>query len=202
VHQLEFGLYVGTKSLKNKDEATEEAEVYLAKIFDLLHGRMYNSQQTFADNIPRLSGIQITTTGFNQIQPLFEAGGQDERLIMALPEITLYETRYTVKLLAHTIATASPVRVEGVVIYPHEPAWDGMTRYQTGEQIQLTAIVMPMNAANKKVVWSSGDITIATVSSTGLLTKMKSDPAPVTITVTTDDGNYTDSVSVVQGVPM
>lgn len=103
-HELEFGTYVGTKSLRSKEDAVEEADVYLARIFDLWHGRMFYSQQTFASVIPILAGTtQITTTGFNQQRALMEAGGQDERLIMALPEITLYETRYTVKMLAHTV---------------------------------------------------------------------------------------------------
>jgi hypothetical protein len=101
MHELEFTAYVGTKSLKSKEEAIEEAEVYLAKIFDLWHGKMFYSQQTFASVIPILSGVQITTSGFNQQRSLLEAGGQDERLIMALPEITLFETKYNVRLLVY-----------------------------------------------------------------------------------------------------
>lgn len=102
IHELSFSVYVATASTKDKEKATEEAEVYLAKIFDLWHGRMFYSEQTFADNIPILSGKQITTDEFNQQRCLMEDGGQDERLIMTLPEIVLYETKYNVRLLAHT----------------------------------------------------------------------------------------------------
>jgi len=101
LHEVEFSAYVGTKSLKDKESAIEEAEVYLAKIFDLWHGKMFYSQQSFASVIPILSGVQITTSGFNQQRSLLQAGGQDERLIMALPEITLYETKYNARFLVH-----------------------------------------------------------------------------------------------------
>lgn len=101
MHELEFSAYVGTKSLKDKESAIEEAEVYLAKIFDLWHGKMFYSTQSFATQVPVLSGTQITTSGFNQQRSLLEAGGQDELLIMALPEITLYETKYNARFLVH-----------------------------------------------------------------------------------------------------
>ena len=99
IHEVEFGAYVGTKSMKDKELAIEEAEVYLAKIFDLWHGRMFYCQKTWVTEIPSLSGVQITTSGFNQQRSLVEAGGQDERLIMALPELTLFETKYNARLL-------------------------------------------------------------------------------------------------------
>jgi hypothetical protein len=100
VYELEFDSYIGSKSLRTKDEAVEEAETYMAKIFDLWHGRMFYSQKTYADVIPILTGTQITTAGFNQQRSLMAAGGQDERLVIALPEITLYEIRYTARLIA------------------------------------------------------------------------------------------------------
>lgn len=99
-HQLEFSAYVGTQSvaLEGKTESTEAAEVALAKIFDLWHGKMFFSNQTTPLSV--LSGTQITTTEFNQLTPIMESGGQDERLIFTLPEITLYETKYNVSLVA------------------------------------------------------------------------------------------------------
>jgi hypothetical protein len=103
IHELSFSTYVGTTSTKNKEKATEEAEIYLAKIFDLWHGRVFYSDQTWASSIPVLSGVKITTTEFNQMRSLMEDGGQDERLVMTLPEIVLYETKYNVRLLAHTV---------------------------------------------------------------------------------------------------
>jgi hypothetical protein len=99
MHEVEFGAYVGTKSMKDKESAIEEAEVYLAKIFDLWHGKMFYGTKTWPTGISSLDGVQITTSGFNQHRMLIESGGQDERLIMALPEITLYETKYNARFL-------------------------------------------------------------------------------------------------------
>lgn len=58
-----------------------------------------------------------------------------------------------------------------------------------GTRLQLTATVIPSNVINKNVSWSSSDPTIASVSSTGLVTTLA--PGTVTITVTTEDGGKT-----------
>ncbi len=58
-----------------------------------------------------------------------------------------------------------------------------------GETIQLAAVVLPSNANNKSVVWSSSDNGIATVSTSGLVTGIS--PGAATITATTVDGNKT-----------
>ena len=101
MHELTFSAYVATKSmaLKSGVESSEAAEIMLARIFDLWHGKMFLSNRTWASNIPILSGTQITTSDFNQQRALMESGGQDERLIMTLPEITLYETKYNVRMI-------------------------------------------------------------------------------------------------------
>jgi subtilisin family serine protease len=54
-----------------------------------------------------------------------------------------------------------------------------------GETYQLTASVSPFSASNKAVTYSSDNITIATVSSSGLVTAKNE--GPVNIIVTTDD---------------
>ena len=55
-----------------------------------------------------------------------------------------------------------------------------------GETTQLTAMVSPSNAANKNVTWKSSDTSVATVSSTGLVTAVGNGTA--TITATTNSG--------------
>ncbi|URN82814.1 leucine-rich repeat protein [Acetobacterium wieringae] len=59
---------------------------------------------------------------------------------------------------------------------------------------QLNATVLPNNAANKTVTWTSSDDTIATVDATGKVTGKKEGQAA--ITVKTDDGNKTASCKV------
>jgi len=59
---------------------------------------------------------------------------------------------------------------------------------------QLIATIEPENATNQQVNWSSSDETIVKVSETGLVTALQSGTA--TITVTTEDGNYTATCDV------
>ena len=63
-----------------------------------------------------------------------------------------------------------------------------------GNTQQLTATVAPSNATNKSVTWSSSNTSVATVSSTGLVTAVV--PGNAVITTTTQDGNFTSSSSV------
>ena len=64
---------------------------------------------------------------------------------------------------------------------------------------QLTATVAPSNATNKNVTWSTSSSTVATVSSTGLVTGKVAGTA--TITVTTADGSKTATCAVTVTAP-
>lgn len=66
---------------------------------------------------------------------------------------------------------------------------------------QLKAVVLPEDAINTEVSWSTSDASVATVSETGLVTGVKAGTAQ--ITVTTVDGGFTDTVTVtVKDVPV
>ena len=54
-----------------------------------------------------------------------------------------------------------------------------------GETVQLTAEILPENATNKKVIWSTDDEKIATVNQEGLVTAIST--GETMITVTTED---------------
>lgn len=84
--------------------------------------------------------------------------------------------------------TSGPVAVTGVSIT------EGDQELEVDETVQLNAVVEPENATNKSVTWSSSDETFATVSETGLVTAVAVGTAE--ITVTTEDGNKTDSITV------
>ncbi len=58
----------------------------------------------------------------------------------------------------------------------------------------VTATVLPANAANKGLIWSSSDAQVATVDQSGVITAVGVGTA--TITVTTSDGPYTATVAV------
>ena len=63
-----------------------------------------------------------------------------------------------------------------------------------GEVRQLVATVLPSNATNKDLVWSSSNTIVATVDSDGIVTAVNAGTA--TITVTTQDGGYSASCTV------
>jgi uncharacterized protein YjdB len=63
-----------------------------------------------------------------------------------------------------------------------------------GGTVQLTATVLPANASNPAVGWSTSSSSVATVSAGGLVTATGLGTA--TITVKTNDGNKTDTASI------
>lgn len=64
-----------------------------------------------------------------------------------------------------------------------------------GDSSTLKVNIQPANASNKGVTWHSSDPTVVTVDAQGKLTAIKRGSA--TITVTTNDGEYTDTCLVV-----
>jgi uncharacterized repeat protein (TIGR02543 family) len=70
---------------------------------------------------------------------------------------------------------------------------------EINETQQLTATVLPVNATNKNVTWSSGNTLVATVSSGGSVTAVSAGNA--TITVRTQSGGYTATSSITVNAP-
>ncbi len=68
------------------------------------------------------------------------------------------------------------------------------TTVPKGERTQLIATVLPSNAGNKNVTWTSSNTSIATVSETGMVTGRRKGTA--VITVKTDDGSFEASCTV------
>jgi O-glycosyl hydrolase len=64
----------------------------------------------------------------------------------------------------------------------------------TGQTQQLTATVSPSNASNKNITWISANTSVATVSSTGLVTAVA--PGTATITANTVSGNFTATSAI------
>ncbi len=92
------------------------------------------------------------------------------------------------------VTVAIPVKVTGVLLDK-----TSATLTSVGETTQLTATVAPTNAANKNVIWESTNTSVATVSSTGLVTAVAN--GTVDITVTTEDGGYTATCQVTVELP-
>jgi uncharacterized protein YjdB len=68
-----------------------------------------------------------------------------------------------------------------------------------GKTLQLTATISPDDATNKNVIWESNNESVATVSSEGLITAVSEGSA--TITVKTEDGNFTATCMIIVTVP-
>ncbi|MCH6236487.1 fibronectin type III domain-containing protein [Cognataquiflexum rubidum] len=82
-----------------------------------------------------------------------------------------------------TKANSTTIPVTGISLSP------STATLEISRSLQLSPLVLPTNATNKAVTWSSSDPTIATVSATGLVTAVKSGSAR--ISAKTLDGNFT-----------
>ena len=97
-----------------------------------------------------------------------------------------------VTVIAHTEPEPEPepepVAVTSVSLEP-----ETLTLSQ-GESAILTATVLPEDATDKSITWTSDDETVATVDATGTVTAVAEGTA--TITVTTTDGSFTATCAV------
>lgn len=84
---------------------------------------------------------------------------------------------------------ASAINVTGVSITTATPV-----NLAQGNTINLQYNVLPHNASNKNVTWTSSNSSIATVNSAGQVTAIA--PGSATITVTTQQGNHTAAITV------
>ena len=55
----------------------------------------------------------------------------------------------------------------------------GGSNITSGTAGQMTANVLPVNANNKTIAWSVSDVSVATISSSGLITAKKNGNGPV-----------------------
>jgi uncharacterized protein YjdB len=95
-----------------------------------------------------------------------------------------------------TVQTTDNVPVTGVNLTP--PANTALIQDDT---VQLTAAVQPANATNPAITWSSTRPDVASVDQNGLVTAIG--PGTAVIGVVTQDGNWSDSVTVtVAGLPV
>jgi uncharacterized protein YjdB len=88
-----------------------------------------------------------------------------------------------------TVTVTKPVAVTGVSL---DQEWVGLV---AGSSTALLAAVLPNNATNRALTWSSSDSGVAVVSRGGEVTGLG--PGQATITVTTDDGGFDDTCVVI-----
>ena len=86
---------------------------------------------------------------------------------------------------------SSAIRVTSVSVSPGKST----VYLSEGNTVQLTATILPSNATDKSVTWSSSDQTIATVDQTGLVTCLAQGTARITV-MSNDDNNKKDIATV------
>lgn len=143
---------------------------------------------------------------------------KDDKLIVTFKANTGYTASATINSSPYTSNTAYTIgetdNVEVVVTFtknstpdtdPDEPSYQpiavtGVSLDTTdktlaiNETLILGATVKPSNADNKDVRWSSSDATVASVDQDGKVKALKA--GTCTITVTTDDGNFTATCKI------
>lgn len=102
----------------------------------------------------------------------------------AVITVTTDDGAYT----ASATVTVSPVAVTGITVNP------AAVSVQVGAFKQLTPRMTPVAATNKVVNWTSSNTAVATVNAYGAVTGVAAGNA--TITATTQDGGFTDTVAV------
>ena len=125
---------------------------------------------TLDENTGVISGTPTADGTFNFTVKATNTGGSDS------------------KSLSITIGAQTNVPVTGVSL---NTSTLNLIEGGTGT---LIATVLPDNATNKKVTWSSNAPGVATVDSSGKVTAVA--PGTATITVTTQDGNHTAACTV------
>ena len=103
-------------------------------------------------------------------------------------KVDVADVTYLVNIIMNQ-STSEDIPVTGVSVSP-----TSATISVNGTQ-QLSATVSPSDATNKSVTWTSSNTSVATVSSSGLVTGVSAGNA--TITVKTNDGNKTATSSIV-----
>jgi len=91
--------------------------------------------------------------------------------------------------------TVDPVPVDSVALDETE-----LSMVVGDEAVKLTATVLPANATNKEVTWSSSDEGVATVVD-GLVTAMSSGTATITVTAADGSGRADECVVTVSTAP-
>jgi hypothetical protein len=98
VWRLRFRIYTGASSLREKRNAQLSAYQMLSLEYDSLHGKTPKSTDNAGWAIPLLDGVTITSA-FTCLSPLEAPEGENERLLINLPNIIVYQSDYILSVL-------------------------------------------------------------------------------------------------------
>lgn len=111
INTIAFRFYVGAQSMRRTKESQRSyAYPMLRGIYDAIHGKVPLMDASVQSQ--QLSGIDnyltaspdlpngIATVGFNPITGFQKRGGQDERLMVNMKRLVVYQTDYKIMMLA------------------------------------------------------------------------------------------------------
>ena len=101
-----------------------------------------------------------------------------------------YKNAYAWSKFKNVIGKDFSVKVTLIEVTPTE------VEAEEGSEVQLSVVVLPEEATNKKVAWSSSNESVATVDNNGLVSIHKEGEA--TITATTTDGSNLSATCVIK----
>lgn len=127
---------------------------------------LWESYNTDIATIDESGTVTAVAPGWTQIRAVTEENG--------------YEAYCSINVM--------PVAVTGITLDKEE------VEMFMGDKLQLTASVMPENATNKNVVWTTDKSNIVTVERSGLVRAVGS--GRVTVTARTAEGNYTATCTI------
>lgn len=96
--RLRFRIYTGASSLNEKRDAQLSAYQMLSLEYDAIHGKTPKCTANAGWAIPLLDGDTIQTP-FTALSPLEAPEGENERLLVNLPKIVVYQSDYTLSVL-------------------------------------------------------------------------------------------------------
>lgn len=120
-------------------------------------------------------------------------GTRDAQLATFATTTTAFQDPRVFGTVYLTNCNATNVPVTGVSVSP------ATASISTGATQQLVASVLPANASNTNVSWSSGNTSIATVNAAGLVTAVAVGSTVITVTTADQGKTATCAVTVTQG---
>lgn len=148
--------------------------------------------------------LQATVSSKGATEPVFWSSNHDEIASVSSTGLVTAKSAGSAIIKCHTedesISAQCTVQVNNPVVNVTGVTLnkDTLTLSLAGTTSEtLTATIVPQNATNKTVSWdSSDDIKVTVTNGTVTAIAVTDEDTPVIITVTTQDGSYTDTCSV------
>lgn len=161
-----------------------------------IDGKIGKAYELNANITPSNAQVQYVkwTSSNEKVATIFPPNMNKNIMVNAVGEgtATITATTYDGNFVATCTITVSAIPVQGIEI-----TTSIKMNYYKGETLQLKYRITPYDATNQKVTWTSSNTEIATVDSNGLVTFIKGIVAKnVVIKVTTEDGKYSDYVTL------